>query len=288
MSDQAGSSSAAVGAAGTAELLAGGGGTPAPAAAPGVGWLPQDAPADLRGFVENKGWKTPVDALTSYVNLEKLIGADRAGRTVVLPGDNADPKEVAAFYDRLGRPADPKDYKLEIPPEYGDPAFAENAGKWFHAEGLTAKQAQAVTKQYNAYVKEQLDGIKAEQSRQFQSDNDALKTEWGDAHDQNLVLARNVVRGLGLDNAAIDKLQQALGHAGVMKLLVSIGAKTGEGEFVTGATDTFKGALSPDGAKAAIKDLMNDKDFSKRYREGNVEARQRMEQLHKWAFPEKS
>ena len=39
-----------------------------------------------------EGWKDNAAVVESYANLEKLLGADRAGRTVVLPGDKATPK----------------------------------------------------------------------------------------------------------------------------------------------------------------------------------------------------
>ena len=46
----------------------------------GIAWLP-NADADTKGFIETKGWQSPADAVTSYRNIEKMLGADRAGRT---------------------------------------------------------------------------------------------------------------------------------------------------------------------------------------------------------------
>ena len=64
-------------------------------------------PEDVRGLVQNKGWQSPVDAIQSYTNLEKFLGADKAGRGLVLPKDDAGADEWGQVYDRLGRPADP-------------------------------------------------------------------------------------------------------------------------------------------------------------------------------------
>ena len=41
-------------------------------------------PEETRGMVEIKGWKGPEDAIQSYANLEKMLGADKAGRGLVI------------------------------------------------------------------------------------------------------------------------------------------------------------------------------------------------------------
>ena len=86
---------------------------------------------DIRGFVENKGWKDPSDAITGYINLEKYLGADKAGRGLVLPKDDAATDEWGQVYDRLGRPKSPDEYKLPVPD--GDTGeFAKMAAGEFH------------------------------------------------------------------------------------------------------------------------------------------------------------
>ena len=63
----------------------------APAAAPQVNtWyatdgLDEGTASQLGELVKAKGWKGPADALLSYQNLEKVFGADKAGRTILAP-----------------------------------------------------------------------------------------------------------------------------------------------------------------------------------------------------------
>jgi hypothetical protein len=259
----------------------------APAAAPVAGpeWL-KGADELKVGYVQNKGWTDPAQVVDSYQNLEKMMGADKAGRTVVLPGEKAEQAEIDAFYAKLGRPADPKDYKVEIPPEYGNPAFADAARAKFHELGLTAKQAEGIAAFNNEFVGGQIAAQSAQSAQQFRDEVAAVRTEWGAAHDQNLVIARNAASALGWDAAKIDKISGAIGHKATMEMLYSIGSKTGESDFVSGTGTNFGGAKTPAQAKAEIQSLKQDKAFTSRLMNKDAEARTRWTQLHAWAYPE--
>lgn len=275
--------SAVVGGGSTTETL--NAGAP-PAAAPAApAWL-KGADETTVGYVQNKGWTEPVQVLEGYRNLEKLLGADKAGRAVVLPGDKAEPAEVAAFYDKLGRPADPKDYKIAVPEGY-DTGFAEAARAKFHELGITAKQAEGLAAWNNEYV----GGLAAKQQNQtaeaFQKDVATLKEEWGAAHDQNVVVARNVVNALGWDAAKIDKLSASIGHAELMKTLHQLGTRMGEDAFVGGKDTQYGGAMTPGQAKARIQELRNDKAFAAKYLSRDADAVAEMTKLQRYAYPDR-
>ena len=252
----------------------------------GIEWL-NGADELAVGYAQNKGWKSPVDMLSSYQNLEKLMGADRAGNTVVLPGENATPEEIGKFFDRMGRPSDAAGYNIQVPEKGGDPEFAKIAASKFHELGLTTKQGQELSNWWNETVGNQMATQESANLQNFQADEAALKAEWGAAHDQNVVIARNVANTLGLDAGTIDKLQASLGHKGVMEMLVKIGSRSGEDKFTTGGNQSgFGSAMTPAQAKAEISSLMNDKNFTARYLNKDAEAVAKMAQLHQYAFPE--
>lgn len=271
--------------------------TPAATPAPPT---PGDPPAswfsslneDQRGYIENKGFQD-LSALTeSYRNAEKLIGVD-SSRLLTIPKEDATPEEWGKFYTQLGRPQDAKDYKLEIPKENADPAFAEWAQKSFHDIGLPRKQGEALVAKWNEYMA----GQTATQGEAFKVEaakmDAALVTEWGAAHAQNVNIATRAAKAFGVDGATMDKLETAMGFAGVMKFMHSIGTKIGEGSFTSadgsGAPVGFGEAiLSPEAAKEKITSLRNDNDFVKRYTAGESTAKADMEKLHKWAYPEPS
>ena len=254
---------------------------------------PQAAPAWLAnadettvGYVQNKGWTEPAQVLDGYRNLEKLLGADKAGNAVIIPKGDADPKEWAAVYDKMGRPTGADGYKVAVPPG-GDAAVQNQVLAKFHELGLTKTQGESLATWYNELGSNSIASQEAAKQQAFQADDQAIRTTWGQAYTQNLVQAQQAARGLGLDAAMIDKMSEGLGHKSTMELLQKIGSKMGEDAFVaTGEQQGFSQAVTPGQAKAEIQSLMSDREFTKAYLNGNTEAKAKMARLHAFAFPE--
>jgi hypothetical protein len=258
---------------------------PAPAAA--LTWLPTADEVTV-GYVTNKGWTEPGQVLDSYRNLEKLMGADRAGNTVVLPKPDATPEELGKFYERLGRPAAADGYKLEVPAG-GDPEFAKQASAWFHELGLSQKQGEALTQKWNAHIGGMTQAQAQATQQAFQADDAQLRTDWGQAYTQNLTQAQAAVRGLGISAEHIDKLSTSLGHKATMELFQKIGSRMGESDFVTGdKLEKFGNALTPGQAKAEIQSLRDDKAFVAKLLSKDAESTARWTRLHQFAFPEQA
>lgn len=237
-----------------------------PPAPPGIAWLPGADEATV-GFIQNKGWAGPADVLTGYRNLETVLGADRAGRTVVLPADENDAPAWSKLFERLGRPANPADYKLPVP-DGVDPAFATAAAAKFHELGLSPKQAQALTTWWN----EKSGGVTAAQqaaeNTAIEADVATLNKDWGAQVAARTEIARRGALAVGLDAKAIDALQKVAGYAGVMKALAKIGDMTREGG-AAGLNDIGGFGMTPEGAKARRSELMADKDWSKKAMDPN-------------------
>jgi len=251
----------------------------APPAAPK--WL-DGADPDTLGYVQNKGWDDPVKAVQSYRNLEKLLGADKAGNAIVLPKADADPKEWGAVYDRLGRPADAKGYEFKAP-EFLPKEVVEATLAKYHELGLSKSQGEKLAQFEAERAVTAQQQIEQQRTTQFQAQDSELKTEWGAAYNQNLTQAQAAMRALGLDAKLIDGISDAIGHKATMKLLQTIGSKTGEAGFVPGnGAPGFSGAMSPEQATVAIKAKMADKEWSTRYLNGGAVERAEMERLHKF------
>lgn len=250
---------------------------------PAISWL-DGADETTVGYVQNKGWSDPKQVLDGYRNLEKLLGADKAGNGVVLPRLDADAKEWAPIWDRMGRPPAADGYARL---EGANPELQNNMYGKFHELGLTKTQGEAVAN----WIAElgQQDSQQSEQQAQiqFQEEDMAVRSEWGAAYNQNLAQAQAAARGLGLDAETIDKMSEAMGHRATLNLLQRIGSRMGEDTFVSGErTESFGNALTPGQAKAQIQSLMSDRDFTTRYMAGDAAARAKMESLHKFAYPE--
>lgn len=258
----------------------------APAEQPSAFSWAQGADELTSGYIQNKGWDNPLKAVESYRNLEKLLGADKANNAVVIPRADADAKEWAAVYDKLGRPSAPDGYKVPLP-EGGDPEFHKASMGKFHELGLTQKQGETLMNWYNESVMQQMQQVEAQRAEMFNQEEAAVRQEWGAAYTQNLAQAQAAARGLGLNAETIDALSDTLGHKATMNLLAKIGTRLGEDSFVSGdVNNSFGNAMTPAQAKAQIQSLMSDKDFTTKYMSGNQDAKAKMAQLHAWAYPE--
>lgn len=267
-------------------------GTGAPGAATqgtGAGAAPQTATEwtsgfsdDLKGYVQNKGFKGPQDILESYRNFEKLQGAPQ-DRILKLPEDMNTP-EGRQVWERLGRPKDAKDYKIEIPKEHGDPALAEELRQIADKNNFTHSQIEGLVQWWNGRTEA---GMKAFTEAQVQAKNNAdqtLRKEWGAAYEQNRNVADNAARTLGLGEKELGALAQALGPDGALKTLLKLGKATGEADFVSGGPAGRGSLLSPEQSKNEINSLMSDPSFTKRLMSKDADAVRKWDNLHKMAY----
>jgi|TARA_Y100000310_G_scaffold321795_2_gene379948 hypothetical protein len=226
----------------------------------GSGFLSTVEDDDLRSWAESKGLSAPDQALSSYRNLEKVFGADKAGRTVVLLGDEPTPEEQSDFYTRLGRPKDPKGYEFTAP-EGADPAFSEEAKVKFHELGLTAHQAEGLAEWYNGQVSTMTESAEAQYKEQIDIDTASLRKEWGAAYDKNVGAAKSATKEFGLDEAQVDGLEASLGFGGLMRFMHSLGSRLGE-DTVDGSEDNVgSGLMTPESAKQAMLELNGSKEW---------------------------
>lgn len=247
--------------------------------------LSQDWTSNLndshKAYVQQKGFKDPVSVLDSYINMEKLLGVPQ-DRLLKLPTKSDDPA-WGDVYNKLGRPMDPKEYKIEVP-QGMDAKFADWARSTFHELGITKDAGEKLAAKWNGFQSEAQKAQTEAYTQKVTQENENLKKDWGMAYDQNINIAKSAASAFGLDGQTIDKLEAAMGFAGTMKFLSSIGEKIGEGKFISGgAGQSFGGALTPEQARGRIQNLRQDPDFVNRYVKGDMAAREEMERLHRMA-----
>lgn len=234
---------------------------------------------DNKGYVQNKGFKDAETLLTSYRNMEKLIGAPQE-RVLKLP-EKADDPEWGGVYDRLGRPKDAKEYKLG---EMATGKLGEWARSTFHELGLTASQAEKFATKWNEFSGASSTEAETALNHKSQQEETELKSQWGGAHDQNIEIARRGASEFGMTNDQVDQLQKVMGYKGTMTFLHSIGAKVGESNFDGGSGGGNKNMrLTPEAAKSEINRLGADPEFAKKFLSKDAEAMERMSTLHKMA-----
>ena len=251
---------------------------------------PQDWTASFddgtRGFIQTKGWKSPADVLGSYQNLEKLLGADKAGRGVVLPKDDAPPEEWGQFYGKLGRPESADGYKLPLP-EGDTGEFAKTASGWFHEAGLTAKQAEVLASKWNEFGSAQMQAQAEKFAQQSVIDEQDLKKAWGKDFEANAELARRACREAGLSDAEGQAIERALGLKKAAEVFSFLGKQFAEAPMKGGeGASSGRFGTTPEAAKSRIEALKKDPDWSAKYLKGDADARGEFARLHQIAFPE--
>jgi len=246
------------------------------AAATGEKWY-STAPPELQGLVEKKGWKDLPDALKSYAELEKHLGADK----LPLPKDENDADGWGKVYDKLGRPKTAGDYKF---PEGVDTAVVQRLAPELHKAGITQKQAEVLAKLDLARAQE---AMTAEATR-VKADDDAamakLQSEWGGKFNENLEVMRRAMRNLGMSVQDFSKAGAAIGHEKVMRLLNLAGVSAREDNSAGLGEGNLGFGMTPNRARAEL--AAKEAELLKRAHAGDKAAAAERDRLHRIAYPE--
>ncbi len=237
---------------------------------PDAPWLQGVEDAELREFIQNKGWNDPGEMAQGYRNLEKLVG----GEKVPLPKGDTDNEGWERVYKALGRPAKPEDYQL---PDL-------ESAQAYHKLGLTARQATGLSAWQDTLKAAQEQKAKDEAASQRVQQLAAVRKEWGVEFDENVRLGKRAVREFGLEGS-VEKLEAALGSGDLLKLTAKLGRGLREDSFAGGSSVPAAG-LTKEGAKEELALLQRDKAFATRYLAGEAEAVRKFTRLHEVAFAE--
>jgi hypothetical protein len=227
-------------------------GTP-PGGAANEPWFPKER-AD---YVTNKGWKNPGELLESYTNLETLLGAEKAGRTLVMPKDDKDLEGHKAFRAKLGVPESADKYEIPVP-ENDSGEFLKVAAGWFHELGIPKAAAQGLAGKWNEYwagAAKQLDEqMVAESNKQM----DALKMEWGGEFDKKSAFARDFLKHSGWSDDKVTQYEKTFGTGAMLKDFYAWGSKVQEPGFAGAANQGSGGGgvtITKDVAKAKYTEI---------------------------------
>lgn len=261
---------------------ASGAAAPAAAAAPSNVWS-AEFDEQTAAYVQNKGWQSPADLLSSYRNLEKFAGGSK--NLLELPGADADPSAWDSVYAKLGRPNAPGEYGI-VAPENGDPELLDWFTKTAHSNGLTTTQAQNLFKQWNEMAGSKMQAMQEMQAQQAEQSIAELKREWGQAYDQQIDMGRRAVTALGLNQQQLSDYEAKLGTGEMLKLFATLGSKMGEPSFADGGRSGAAGGFgtTPAQAQQQLADLKTDKSFMDQYMQGNPDAVRKMQRLMEAAY----
>lgn len=243
--------------------------------------------AELLGHAQTHGWANldgpaaAKAALTAHYNAKKLMGVP-PDQLLRWPKDANDTEGWNNLYSRLGVPKEAKDYDfstvLRANNQPLDEALVGALRKAAFTQHLPKEQAIGMAKA----VAEHLDAVAtreaSEKTAKLQAERDTLKTNWAQAPEAFMVLAKSAAARLGVTPEEITALEGTIGYARVMEMFKTIGEKIGEHPYLV-PPGGGGGPMSREQAVARKAELKNDKDWVSKYLAGGAEQKREMAAL---------
>ena len=228
-------------------------------------------PEDLREHPSLSPIKDVGNLAKSYINAQQLIGADK------LPAPkNPSEEQLSAIYNYLGKPESADAYEFAVDGNIITEEVATSYKDVAHKLNLTPQQASGILDYYKGLAdsSQQQAGQQMELQREEVENN--LKKEWGQAYDQKIAGAGQVINQFGSTEMLEWQLADGtkLGnHPEFIKAFANIAdfrqSVTSE-DTITNATSSR--AMTPKEAQAEIDSIMSSSEYTDRK---NVVARTR-------------
>jgi hypothetical protein len=219
------------------------------------------------------GAEAGADAVKEFT--EKLLGVDGVVKT---PGAEAKPEEVAAFYNKLGRPEKPDGYTVKA--VEGDSQF-EQIRATVHKLGLSDKQFADYYAERAGFVK----NLQTEGTAQMVKWADQLKEKYGTGYEEVVSRAGDI-----LEKLAEPELMEQLKTTGLINspALVNMMSKLADELDDDTVSSLFKGkAPAPvqhkGTAQAQVDEIMANKEhaYHDRLAPTHMEAVEQVQRLYK-------
>lgn len=261
------------------------GGAPEPVT---VSWLPEDAPAELRGDATLANFKSPVEIATAYLDAKKKISQ----KGIIPPpeGTKDDDPRMVEFLTAIGRPTKPEEYEIPTLTLPNGMKMDMEQVKAFQAQAFKAGMTKKAFKEIFGYrINQQIEEYNKSQS-EAKTRRDASETRlreaFGAKYEENVQGVQKLLNhyaGENGDNAAVVDLLNSNPDAIILlsKIVGDLSEATIE---KIGHART--GSMTPDEARAEIDKIWNDKshDFhNDKAGKKHLEAKKRMDELYKLA-----
>jgi hypothetical protein len=288
-----GAAAGAGGASAGASAAAGGGAASSGGAAPPPVAFAEQLPEDIRGEAAFRDIKDLGGLAKGFLNAQKLLGVP-ADQLLRLPGAADDTAAWDGVYAKLGRPEKADAYafsEVKLPDGMSiDDGLKKGYQDIAHKAGLSTKQADELYKWWNGTMGERFAASQGQTQQQMAAAETALRTEWGQAFDQNVALGRQAVQHYGGEKLLAELEATGLGnHPELAKVFARMGKDLQE-DGVIGAGGGGTGINSPGEARQQISALQKDTTFTKAYTDkrdpGHADAVARMAALYTQAYPQ--
>jgi hypothetical protein len=228
-------------------------------------------PEDLRDHPSLSPIKDVGNLAKSYINAQQLIGADKLAAP-----KNPSEEQLSEIYNYLGKPETPDAYEVAVDGNIITEEAANSYKDVAHKLNLTPQQASGILEYYKGLATNtQEQAVQNIEYQREQVEND-LKKEWGQAYDQKISSAGQVIKEYG--NPEMLEWQLADGtklgnHPEFIKAFANIADFRQSVTSEDTISNTTSGSvMTPKEAQAEIDAIMRSPDYMNRE---NVVARNR-------------
>ncbi len=230
------------------------------------------------------------DLAKGYIEAQKLVGKEKI--PVPTKPITEAPQEYEVVFNRLGRPSDPKDYKMpevEIPEGAEalkpSPEELDNFKLLAHKIGLLPHQVEALYRFNHERNLSVFNSMNEAATTSRQEAEATLRKEYGKAYDANLALANQVIAKFG-DESTRALIEEGVGNdPRFIKFMVKVAKQFGEDGSTLGEARTA--ILTPEEAKAEIAAIQADKEgpYKNKNHPEHLAMVDKVRRLYQMAYP---
>jgi len=228
-------------------------------------------PEDLRDHPSLSPIKDVGNLAKSYINAQQLIGADKLAAP-----KNPSEEQLSEIYNYLGKPETPDAYEVAVDGNIITEEAANSYKDVAHKLNLTPQQASGILEYYKGLATSTQENAVQEIEYQREQVENNLKKEWGQAYEQKISSAGQVIKEYG--NPEMLEWQLADGtklgnHPEFIKAFANIADFRQSVTSEDTISNTTSGSvMTPKEAQAEIDAIMRSPDYVNRE---NVVARNR-------------
>ena len=257
-------------------------------------WHTGKLDGELLGHAQTMGWDkkdaadVAIEAIKAHREARGFIGLPET-RLLKLPADPAkDSDGMRAVFQKLGMPADAKDYDFSAVKRADGTALDQKFADTIRAAAFEANLTKDGAARVAASVAKMMDADASEKAAvagaKLTEAKANLAKNWGPNFEANKFIAGQAAQKLGIPAEAINALEGVAGYDKVMEMFRTIGVKMGEARFIAGEGGNENGVMSREQAEAKLSELKNDKAFGERLLKGDTAARREWDALHNMLF----
>ena len=246
-------------------------GSGSPAGATADPWYKGLPDADV-GYIQEMKWDKLAHADVTkelFSEYGKLRAINKDPKEYIRKPTPGDAAAQAKYYEELGVPREAKDYDLSkvkfADGTEPDEAFSDMLRSTAHKLHIPSDAVPQLAADLIKFMESADSADAAERTATIEKGRADLKKNWGANFDQNLLVARNAARNLGIKPEAVAALEGVIGYPAVMEMLANVGGKIGEDTLIRGSAGGGNGPMSREQAAAKIGELKGNSGWAARY-----------------------